>query len=110
MIGGDLNQAPGSEPLKPLLSLAGLNDVLQDRADNDRWTYHSSSFGDSQLDYLLVSDALRAKFLDDHIERRGIFGVQATDRDGQPIDSLPGLTKVLQASDHGAVIARFNLL
>lgn len=107
VVGGDLNNSPDSPSLRPLLSLEGLTDVLEGRPD--RWTYHHSGFGNSQLDYLLVSEPLRAKMKGTHIERRGIYDVQATDEEGQPIPSLPGLTKLLQASDHGAVIASFEI-
>jgi predicted extracellular nuclease len=58
-VAGDFNDTPDSAPLKGLLKeTPGLHDVLDHlSAGQPRWTYG----GKDQIDYLLVSDAPRAK-------------------------------------------------
>jgi len=71
---GDFNDSPQSGPqcLAPLLHLPGLNDVLalQFAIPDDRWTGHRRR--NEQMDYILVSDALRAAFRQAGAERRGM--------------------------------------
>jgi endonuclease/exonuclease/phosphatase family metal-dependent hydrolase len=71
---GDLNDSPQRAPqcLAPLLRLPGLSDVLalQFVIPDDRWTSHRRR--NEQLDYILVSDALRACFRLAGTERRGM--------------------------------------
>jgi endonuclease/exonuclease/phosphatase family metal-dependent hydrolase len=71
---GDLNDSPQRAPqsLAPLLRLPGLNDVLalQFPIPDDRWTGHRRR--NEQLDYILVSDALKGRFLRAGAERRGM--------------------------------------
>ena len=112
---GDLNDTPDSPPLSALLGVPHLHDVLalQFGADKaKRWTYHYQAF--EQIDYLLVSEPLKAAFKEAGVIRRGIAGLHA-------LTSLPGSGVAIeqeyntvtafsnQASDHGAVWAEFDL-
>jgi len=115
IVAGDLNDTPDSDPLKPLTDLNKLHDVLKLKFGNDhskRWTYHYNNF--EQIDYLLVSKALKDTFQDAGVERRGMYNLKklTTDSNGKvPIeeqfDTVSHWTN--QASDHGAVWATFNL-
>ncbi|MGR3310871.1 MAG: endonuclease/exonuclease/phosphatase family protein [Candidatus Brocadiales bacterium] len=108
VVAGDLNDTPDRQPLRPLLNIKRLNDVLELQFPNpqDRWTYHYKS--NEQIDYILVSDPLRDAFQKAGVERRGIDGVD-TYTNGQ-IKPFPSVTNWRNAaSDHGAVWADFNL-
>lgn len=98
VVAGDFNDKPSSPPLKNLLSLADLHDVLSwEGFTGERWTYHT---GSDQIDYLLVSTPLFQKITNVGIERRGIFR--------RNNESFPQVTnKVTQASDHACVWAVF---
>jgi endonuclease/exonuclease/phosphatase family metal-dependent hydrolase len=99
-VAGDFNDTPGSLPLKNLLTLPGLHDVLDwPGFTGERWTYHT---GSEQIDYLLVSTPLFENITDVGIERRGIFR--------RNNESFPQVTnKVTQASDHACVWAAFDV-
>lgn len=108
MVAGDLNDTPASAPLRALMQLNGLTDVLelqfQDPAD--RWTYHFNS--NQQIDYLLVSDPLRDAFTRAGVERRGIADVR--NHTNGAIHPFPTVTNSRNAaSDHAAVWADFDL-
>lgn len=115
VVAGDLNDNPTSAPLQPLLTVADLYDVLELQFPNNRakrWTYHYDSF--EQIDYLLVSRALRDAFSRAGVERRGIAGLRrlTTAANGQvdvetEFDSVTHWTNA--ASDHAAMWAEFNL-
>lgn len=100
VISGDFNDTPNSIPLKNLLNLPDLHDVLSsEKFAGERWTYHT---GKDQIDYLLVSTPLFEKITEVNIERRGIFKKNN--------ESFPEVTnKVTQASDHACVWASFNI-
>ena len=71
---GDLNDSPqqASQGLAPLLGMPRLNDVLalQFPIPDDRWTGHRRR--NEQLDYILVSDAMKSCFIRAGAERRGM--------------------------------------
>jgi len=97
VVAGDFNDTPGSAPLKNLMAVPNLTDVLRNVAPN--WTYHT---GSDQIDYLLVSKPIADNLKTVGIERRGIF------RANNP--TFPEVTnKVTQASDHAAVFAEFEV-
>jgi endonuclease/exonuclease/phosphatase family metal-dependent hydrolase len=107
---GDLNDSPQRAPqcLAPLLRQPGLNDVLalQFPIPDDRWTGHRRR--NEQLDYILVSDALRRCFVCAGTERRGMPDLArhsiARER------PFPGATSPGHAaSGHAAVWADFEL-
>jgi endonuclease/exonuclease/phosphatase family metal-dependent hydrolase len=110
VVAGDLNDTPGSAPLAPLLGVPGLSDVLELQFGNtpaDRWTYWFRGSG-NQIDYLLISDALKAKFRSAGLERRGIYNVD--NHTGGAIVPFAGVTSSsTAASDHAAVFADFDL-
>ena len=109
IVAGDLNDTPNSSPLKPLMDLDDMHDVLELEFANDmskRWTYHYNDF--EQIDYILISSAMKEKFIKAGVERRGMYNLRklTTDSNGQvPIeeqyDTVTHWTN--QASDHGAV-------
>ena len=115
IVAGDLNDTPGSNALRGLLNLNNLHDVLELKYGNDhsqRWTYHYDSF--EQIDFLLVSEALKNNFLDAGVERRGMYNLKklTTDSNGDvPIETqFSSVTHWSnQASDHGAVWADFDI-
>lgn len=100
VVAGDMNDTPGSEPLKNLLSLPNLHDVLKSpKFSGDRWTYHT---GNQQIDYVLVSQPIYDSLAKVGIERRGIF--KKNNPTFQQVTS-----KATQASDHAAVWAEFEI-
>jgi endonuclease/exonuclease/phosphatase family metal-dependent hydrolase len=100
VVAGDFNDTPGSQPLKDLMNVPNLFDVLNSPLLNGpRWTYHT---GNQQIDYLLVSRPIWDNLTKVEIERRGIFK--------QGNISFPEVTnKVTQSSDHAAILAEFNV-
>ena len=77
-----------------------------------RWTYHYNSF--EQIDFMLVSEALKKKFKKAGVERRGMYNLKklTTDSGGKvPVEEqFKEVTHwTNQASDHGAVWAEFEL-
>jgi endonuclease/exonuclease/phosphatase family metal-dependent hydrolase len=99
VVAGDLNDKPDSQPLKPLLKKKGLFNVNQKLPAADRFTFRQPK---DQIDYLLISDALKAKLTGVHVERQGIFA--------SSIPHFPTVTsRRTEASDHGAVVADFVL-
>lgn len=97
VVAGDLNDTPNSLPLKNLMAVPNLTDVL--KTVNPNWTYHT---GSDQIDYLLVSKPIADNLKAVGIERQGIFRTNNV--------SFPQVTnKVTQASDHAAVIVEFEV-
>jgi len=97
IVAGDFNDTPGSAPLKNLMAVPNMVDVLKTVVPN--WTYQT---GNDQIDYLLVSQPIADNLTVVGIERRGIF------RSHNP--TFPEVTnKVMQASDHAAVFAEFEV-
>ena len=114
IVAGDLNDTPDSAPLKPLMDVSDLYDVLELQFPTQpakRWTYHYKSF--EQIDYLLVSKPLKERFIKADVERRGMYQLdQLTDNDPD-IENETQYSTVTRwtnaASDHGAVWADFTL-
>ena len=114
VVAGDLNDTPTSAPLKPLLDVPNLFDVLELQFPNlpkKRWTYHYKSF--EQIDYLLVSKPLKNNFIEAGIERRGIHDLKNLTSSASGYDVEEQFETVTHwtnaASDHGAVWADFDL-
>jgi endonuclease/exonuclease/phosphatase family metal-dependent hydrolase len=108
IVAGDFNDTPDSDPLSPLLQLGHLYDVLALKFPDprDRWTYHFKQ--NEQIDYLLVSEPLRAAFQDAGVNRRGIYDVDKYT--GGAIKPYPTVTHPSNsASDHGAIWAEFEV-
>jgi predicted extracellular nuclease len=116
IVAGDMNDTPDSDPLKPLMSVANLFDVLDLQFGSDkskRWTYEYKKVFD-QIDYVLVSKPLKGAFKKAGVERRGIYQLEKNTEatNGKiPVetefDTVNHWTNA--ASDHGAVWADFNL-
>lgn len=104
---GDFNDSPGHDPLKPLLSVASLTDVLalEFTDEADRWTYHYKK--NEQIDFILISDALKKHFKGAGVERRGLFEVEKFSKGAiKPFDTVKKYSD--SASDHCAVFADFE--
>ncbi len=96
VVAGDFNDTPGSAPLKNLMAVPNLIDVL--KTVNPNWTYHK---GSDQIDYLLVSKPIADHIKSVSVERRGIFRKNNV--------TFPEVTNaVTQASDHAAVVVEFE--
>lgn len=97
---GDFNADPSNPSLAPLVHHPGLYNVNLELPEKKRGTYQT---GSKQLDYLLISQALKKGLQGVLIEWRGIFT-----RKKWP--HYPEVTsKKNQASDHAAVVADFQL-
>ncbi len=109
IVSGDLNDTPESGPLKPLMSLNGLNDVhdVMGTPHDKRWT-HAYRKNKNQIDFTLVSDKLAESVVAAGVDRRGIAEVaELTNGAEQP---LAGITSWRNAaSDHGAVWAALDI-
>jgi endonuclease/exonuclease/phosphatase family metal-dependent hydrolase len=92
---GDFNSGATSPSLAPLLTKARMYNVNEELPAGERGTYRT---GKDQLDYILVSDALKAKLGSVYINRRGVYTVKG--------DKYPTVTnRRTEASDHAAVVA-----
>jgi predicted extracellular nuclease len=114
IVAGDLNDTPKSDPLKPLMNVPNLFDVLDVQFPNQPkkcWTYHFQSF--EQIDYILVSKPLKSKFVQAGVERRGMYDLKNLTANAPGIDPETQFDKVTHwtnaASDHAAVWADFDL-
>jgi endonuclease/exonuclease/phosphatase family metal-dependent hydrolase len=111
VVAGDLNDTPDRAPLKPLLDVPNLFDVLavQFPAVADAPKRGTYKFGNKlqQIDYLLVSKPLRDKLTKAGVEQRGIWKIA----DVNPaVSTFPEITGPNSAaSDHGAVFADFDI-
>ncbi len=107
---GDFNDTPESTPLRSLTAHPGLHDVLGLAFGEDpaaRWTYHYRG-AYNQIDFLLVSSALRSRWIGAGLERRGI--AQLEKLTGGEQKSWPSVDSWrTAASDHAAVWADFDL-
>jgi len=116
VVAGDMNDRPDSDPLKPLMDVPNLFDVLELQFGGDvsrRWTYEYNGKFD-QIDFILVSKPLKNAFKKAGVERRGIYKLKELTQstNGQiPVetefDTVTHWTDA--ASDHGAVWAEFEL-
>jgi endonuclease/exonuclease/phosphatase family metal-dependent hydrolase len=97
-VAGDFNAPPASPSLAPLLTHPGLYNVNEALPEGSRGTYRS---GRDQLDYLLVSRALKARLRSVRTERRGIYTARGI--------RYPTVgSRRTEASDHAAVVAEFS--
>lgn len=90
VVAGDLNDVPGSAPLKPLLGMHHLENIIM--RNGPQGTYLNTK---KQFDYLLVSKALTENYISSGVDRSGTKGAIAN--------------PVHQASDHAAVWAEFKI-
>jgi endonuclease/exonuclease/phosphatase family metal-dependent hydrolase len=99
IVAGDLNADATSPSLSPLLANDGLYNVNLELDPSQRGTYRT---GNKQLDYLIISEALKDGLQNVHIERKGMYS-----KKWEHYDTVTG--RRTEASDHGAVIADFLL-
>ncbi len=114
VVAGDLNDTPTSAPLRPLMSIANLHDVLEMQypdAPAKRWTYRYKRF--EQIDYLLVSEPLKERFIQAGVQRKGIYDLKRLTAASDAVDDETQYRSVTHwsnaASDHGAVWAEFDV-
>jgi len=98
---GDMNAPADNESLKPLLEKDGLYNVNLELDSDKRGTYRT---GKKQLDYIIVSNALKDKLSQVYIERRGVF---TTTKNWVPFDTVKDCKT--EASDHAVVVADFKI-
>jgi endonuclease/exonuclease/phosphatase family metal-dependent hydrolase len=98
---GDLNAPADNRSLKPLLEKDGLYNVNLELNPDKRYTYRT---GKKQLDYIVVSEALKQRLVNVHIERRGVF---TTTNKWEPYDTVK--SRKTEASDHAVVVADFTI-
>ncbi len=114
---GDFNDTPLSPWLAPLMNTPRLTDVLaRHRPLDDRWTYYWRSEGRvSQIDYVLVSRALRARVdarvaadaaHTPHIERQGLGYREVSDATGL---ILPSRVRLRHFEDDGVTPVPANV-
>ncbi len=100
VVAGDLNSDSSSPSLEALVNHPGLYNANLELPADQRATFRT---GNQQLDYLLLSRALRSHLTAVHIERRGMYTKTKWPH-------YPEVTNTrTQASDHGAVVADFDL-
>ncbi|RED45668.1 endonuclease/exonuclease/phosphatase family protein [Seonamhaeicola aphaedonensis] len=97
---GDLNSSPEKWSMKPLTEFSDIYNVNLKLPASERGTYRYKS-AKSQLDYILVSNALKSKLENVQIERRGTYT-----RRGPNFPSV--VSRKTEASDHGAIVADFE--
>jgi endonuclease/exonuclease/phosphatase family metal-dependent hydrolase len=106
---GDFNDTPDSKPLKDLLAIPNLFDVLQLKFGSDmekRYTYFFNK--KTQIDFILVSKPLKDAFKDAGVERRGMFELDNLSNGAEKrFNTVTAASNA--ASDHAAVWADFNL-
>ena len=106
IVAGDLNDTPGSAPLKPLTGLNNLHDVLSGLPAADCWTYHYRR--NEEIDYVLVSTPFQQAMTDSGVFRRGIHKLARYSNSNET--QFPSLTSAANsASDHGCVWAEFDI-
>ena len=132
---GDLNDSPGAKTLAALVQRSGLVDALSRLPPGERWThYWKAENSVSQLDYLLLSPALRARLRPNgvSVERRGLgyraqsktiengllpreVKFEAADNDPNPVavdfqfERFNDVSSQNAASDHCPVFCDFRL-
>jgi endonuclease/exonuclease/phosphatase family metal-dependent hydrolase len=102
LLGGDLNDTPGSPPLASLFA-DGFEDVMSHpNYPTDRPGTYETGLPSHKLDYLIMSPQLRARLRDTGIERRGSYHPHTW----TPFDTVTNASE--EASDHHLVWANFD--
>ncbi|HYI24973.1 MAG TPA: endonuclease/exonuclease/phosphatase family protein [Thermomicrobiales bacterium] len=105
---GDLNDTPGSAPLKPLLKDTTLKDIAdhpQFTSDGRKGTYANGT-ASQKIDYVLLSPALFERVTGGAIFRMGVWG----GKQGTLFPHYETMTSPAHAaSDHAAIYADIDL-
>jgi endonuclease/exonuclease/phosphatase family metal-dependent hydrolase len=107
VVAGDLNDTPGSRPLKPLIEETTLKDAS--RHPGFDWGERRGTYGggNQQIDYMLLSPELYKAIEAGGVNRKGIWHGPRT---RNPWQMLPTLTQEIEAaSDHAAIWVELNL-
>ena len=105
---GDLNDTPGSDPLKPLIANTNLKDIFEhpEFDDGGRPGTFGNSTASNKIDYLLLSPELFARVTAGHVFRKGIWGGV----NGTLFPHFDEMTAAIHAaSDHAAIVADIDL-
>ncbi len=100
VIAGDLNSAPDSISLRPIIDNPSLYNVNLELPEDERGTFRT---GTKQLDYLFVSSVLRKHLKQVYIDRRGVYT-----RTNRWMYYKEVTNRRTEASDHAAVVADFE--
>jgi len=120
VIVGDFNDAPSSDPVKPLVKDLGVTNVINKLPKKERWTYlYRAENTISQIDYLLLSPNLVKKSDGvPYIERRGLpkrrKGESYWEKKGGELikvdlERFPDVSSKVYASDHCPVFFTLNI-
>jgi len=100
---GDLNEAPGEQPMDPLIRNGStLTDIMAHPkfVGDGRPGTHGNGTKSSKFDYILMSPKLSNKVIKGGIERKGVWG----GKDGKLFQHLTTINKKVDAaSDHAAL-------
>lgn len=108
IVAGDLNDTPGSDPLKPLLEDTDLRDVMTHPSYSGLAGTYDTCTPANKIDYVLLSPALWERVLAVGVERSGIWAPRAFAAAG--IEIMETVTSDLNsASDHAAVWVDLDL-
>lgn len=108
---GDMNDEPGSESLKSLVSNARLENVIDRLDEAERWTHYYKSAGQvSQFDYLLLSPALTlaSKNAKPIVNRKGLGFRALSQQDQEILPKQVSLVKDESGSDKVKIDFRFE--
>ncbi|HVN58742.1 MAG TPA: endonuclease/exonuclease/phosphatase family protein [Bacteroidales bacterium] len=96
IVAGDMNSDHSSDSLAPLIMNDELHNLNLMLPENERGTYGT---GKEQLDYLIVTEPLKARCRNLQINRSGIYTKPG-------VGGISNITEA--ASDHAAVVAEFD--
>jgi endonuclease/exonuclease/phosphatase (EEP) superfamily protein YafD len=102
LLGGDLNDTPDSSTLTSLFTDEFQDVMSHPSYPTDRPGTYKTGLANQKLDYLIMSQQLRAKLQDTGIERRGSYHPNTWD----PFDTVTKESE--EASDHHLLWADFD--
>jgi endonuclease/exonuclease/phosphatase family metal-dependent hydrolase len=103
IVGGDLNDTPGSDAIGALTSGTDMVDAMALPVYNGKPGTYGSGSASNKIDYLFLSAALVPFVTAVDVERRGVWAPKSH----TAFDTVTG--KLTQASDHAAVWVELNL-
>ncbi len=103
LVGGDFNDIPSSNPLKPLFTKGFRDASAHPTYPKSRPDTYNTGLASHKIDYLVASKALDATLDQTDIERRGSYHPNTW----TPFDTVTSATT--SASDHHLLWARYDL-